>query len=184
MTQERTPDPDEPVTPEARDAMSVEDHHDKSGTANDARVQVLEQRVAELEDLWSRAVAELDNFRKRTSRELARARKDERARVAAQWLPVIDNLDLALEHARSDPGNIIEGVRAVRQQALAILEALGFPRRDDEGLAFDPTFHEAVSTVADGEVPPGTVAHVVRPGYGSEDEVLRPAAVVVATRGS
>ena len=146
---------------------SAEDQQDAS------RVAALEQRVAELEDLWRRALAELDNYRKRTAR----------AKAAAEWLPVIDNLDLALEHARADPENIVEGVRAVRQQALAILAALGYPRRDDEGIAFDPTYHEAVSTVEDEELPPGTVARVVRPGYGSEDEVLRPAAVVVATRG-
>ena len=156
---------------------SAEDQQESSRAAE------LEQRVAELEDLWRRALAELDNYRKRTARELARARRDERARAAAEWLPVIDNLDLALEHARADPENIVEGVRAVRQQALAILAALGYPRRDDEGIAFDPTYHEAVSTVEDEELPPGTVARVVRPGYGSEDEVLRPAAVVVATRG-
>ena len=156
---------------------SAEDQQEAS------RAAALEQRVAELEDLWRRALAELDNYRKRTARELARARRDERAKAAAEWLPVIDNLDLALEHARADPENIVEGVRAVRQQALAILAALGYPRRDDEGIAFDPTYHEAVSTVEDEELPPGTVARVVRPGYGSEDEVLRPAAVVVATRG-
>lgn len=156
---------------------SAEDRQDAS------RAAALEQRVAELEDLWRRALAELDNYRKRTARELARARRDERAKAAAEWLPVIDNLDLALEHARADPENIVEGVRAVRQQALAVLAALGYPRRDDEGVAFDPTYHEAVSTVEDEELPPGTVARVVRPGYGSEDEVLRPAAVVVATRG-
>jgi len=156
---------------------SAEDQQEAS------RAAALEQRVAELEDLWRRALAELDNYRKRTARELARARRDERAKAAAEWLPVIDNLDLALEHARADPENIVEGVRAVRQQALAILAALGYPRRNDEGMAFDPTYHEAVSTVDDEELPPGTVAQVVRPGYGSEDEVLRPAAVVVATRG-
>ena len=155
---------------------SAEDQQEASHTA------ALEQRVAELEDLWRRALAELDNYRKRTTRELARARRDERAKAAAEWLPVIDNLDLALEHARADPENIVEGVRAVRQQALAVLAALGYPRRDDEGVAFDPTYHEAVSTVEDEDLPPGTVARVVRPGYGSEDEVLRPAAVVVATR--
>ena len=167
--------------------MEHEDGSMPSESAEDqqesSRAAELEQRVAELEDLWRRALAELDNYRKRTARELARARRDERAKAAAEWLPVIDNLDLALEHARADPENIVEGVRAVRQQALAILAALGYPRRDDEGIAFDPTYHEAVSTVEDEELPPGTVARVVRPGYGSEDEVLRPAAVVVATRG-
>lgn len=172
MTEERMEPQDGSMPSE-----SAEDQQESSRAAE------LEQRVAELEDLWRRALAELDNYRKRTARELARARRDERAKAAAEWLPVIDNLDLALEHARADPENIVEGVRAVRQQALAILAALGYPRRDDEGIAFDPTYHEAVSTVEDEELPPGTVARVVRPGYGSEDEVLRPAAVVVATRG-
>lgn len=166
--------------------MEHQDQSMPSESAEDqqeaSRAAELEQRVAELEDLWRRALADLDNYRKRTSRELARALKDERAKAAAEWLPVIDNLDRALEHARADPESIVEGVRAVRQQALAILAALGYPRRDDEGLAFDPTYHEAVSTVEDEELPPGTVARVVRPGYGSEAEVLRPAAVVVATR--
>lgn len=172
MTEERMEPQDGSMPSESAEAEQEE-----------SRVAALEQRVAELEDLWRRALAELDNYRKRTTRELARARRDERAKAAAEWLPVIDNLDLALEHARADPENIVEGVRAVRQQALAILAALGYPRRDDEGIAFDPTYHEAVSTVEDEELPPGTVARVVRPGYGSEDEVLRPAAVVVATRG-
>jgi len=72
----------------------------------------------------------------------------------------------------------------VHQQALAILTDLGYPRRDDEtGKVFDPAKHEAVSTVADEDLVPGTVAHVVRPGYGPDDEILRPASVVVATRG-
>jgi len=161
---------------ESMPSEAAEDQQEQSGAA------ALEQRVAELEDLWRRALAELDNHRKRTSRELDRARKEERAKVAAEWLPVIDNLELALEHAREDPASIVEGVRAVHQQALAILAALGFPRRNDAGQIFDPTYHEAVSTVDDGELPAGTIAHVVRPGYGSEEEVLRPAAVVVATR--
>ena len=139
-------------------------------------------RIAELEDSWRRTAAELDNFRKRCAKDLVRARQQERARTAAGWLPVLDNLERALEHASSDPEQIIEGVRAVHQQALSVLANLGFPRRDDIGKAFDPAVHEAVGTVADKERVPGTVAHVVRAGYGSDEEILRPAAVVVATR--
>jgi molecular chaperone GrpE len=139
-------------------------------------------RIAELEDNWRRTAAELDNFRKRCAKDLVRARQQERARTAAGWLPVLDNLELALEHASSDPEHIIEGVRAVHQQALSVLANLGFPRRDDTGKAFDPAVHEAVGTIADQELVPGTVAHVVRAGYGSDDEILRPSAVVVATR--
>ena len=139
-------------------------------------------RIAQLEDGWRRAAAELDNFRKRCAKDLVRAREQERARTAAGWLPVVDNLERALEHASSDPDQIIEGVRAVYQQALSVLADLGFPRRDDTGKVFDPALHEAVGTIANKELIPGTVAHVVRPGYGPDDEILRPAAVVVATR--
>src|SRR5438132_9795280 len=78
----------------------------------------LETPVAELEDLWRRALADLDNLRKRIAKQIEAARDDERARVVAQWLPVVDHLELALEHARADPGALIEGVRVVRDQAL------------------------------------------------------------------
>ena len=139
-------------------------------------------RIAELEDIWRRTAAELDNFRKRCAKDLVRARQQERARTAAGWLPVLDNLERALEHASSDPEHIIDGVRAVHQQALSVLANLGFPVRDDTGKAFDPALHEAVGTIVDEEHTPGTVAQVVRAGYGSDDEILRPAAVVVATR--
>jgi molecular chaperone GrpE len=139
-------------------------------------------RIAELEDSWRRTAAELDNFRKRCAKDLVRARQQEKARVASAWLPVLDNLERALDHASSESEQLIEGIRAVQQQAVAVLADLGFPRRDDIGRPFDPALHEAVSTIADKDLVPGTVAHVVRPGYGRDDEILRPAAVVVATR--
>ncbi|ETK30506.1 nucleotide exchange factor GrpE [Microbispora sp. ATCC PTA-5024] len=139
-------------------------------------------RVAELHDRWLRAVAEVDNVRKRATRDVDRARRDERARVAAEWLPVVDNLDLALRHAEGDAGPLVEGVRAVRDQAVAVLGRLGFPRRDDLGAPFDPAHHEAVSTVEDPGAEPGTVVAVVRPGYGDGAGQLRPASVVVSTR--
>lgn len=141
------------------------------------------KQIAELEDSWRRAAAELDNFRKRCAKDVILARRRERASVATSWLPVLDNLERALEHASSEPDQIVEGVRAVHQQALSVLADLGYPRRDDDtGKAFDPARHEAVSTIASEDLVPGTVAHVVRPGYGPDSEILRPASVVVATR--
>ncbi|HEY6685245.1 MAG TPA: nucleotide exchange factor GrpE [Propionibacteriaceae bacterium] len=156
-----------------------------TSSGSQAESEALEKakaRIAQLEDGWRRAAAELDNFRKRCAKDLVRAREQERARTTAGWLPVVDNLERALEHASSDPEQIIEGVQAVQQQALSVIAGLGFPRRDDIGKAFDPALHEAVGTVADKELVPGTVAQVLRPGYGRDDEILRPAAVVVATR--
>ena len=147
-------------------------------------LEVATQRVAELEDSWRRTAAELDNHRKRTTKDVERARRQERARVALAWLPVLDNLERALDHASAEPDQVIEGVRAVLRQALATIGDLGFPRRDDVGRPFDPAVHEAVGTVADDQLVPGTVAEVVRPGYGTDDEILRPSAVVVATRSA
>ncbi|MBP2706855.1 nucleotide exchange factor GrpE [Microbispora sp. RL4-1S] len=137
--------------------------------------------VAELRDRWLRAVADLDNARKRAAQELDRQREAERARVAAEWLPVVDNLELALQHAEGDAGAVIEGVRAVRDQAVGVLRSLGYPRRDDLGARFDPSCHEAVSTADTPGAEPGTVVAVVRPGYGDATRQLRPASVVVAT---
>jgi molecular chaperone GrpE len=111
------------------------------------------------------------------------ARLQERARVAREWLLVLDDLDLALEHADSDSRKIVDAVLAVRDHALAVMARLGFPRRVDVGQAFDPRRHEVVAMVVDQRADPGTVLHVVRPGYGDEEHQLRPASVVVAARG-
>lgn len=138
--------------------------------------------IATLEDRLRRALADLDNLRKRHARELDRERAAAANRVAAAWLPVLDNLDLALGHADADPSTIIEGVRAVRDQALTVLADLGFSRDDEVGVPFDPTRHEVVNVVDDSEVEPGTVVRVLRPGYGTAERQLRPGAVTVAGR--
>ncbi|MCF6733658.1 nucleotide exchange factor GrpE [Blastococcus sp. KM273129] len=142
----------------------------------------LERQVAELQDRWRRAVADLDNLRKRYERDAAAQRARERAQVAAAWLPVVDHLELALAHATASPASIIDGVRGVRDQALAVLAGLGYPRREDVGATFDPARHEAVAATPTHAAPAGTVLEVVRPGYGEGEQQLRPAAVVVAAR--
>jgi molecular chaperone GrpE len=141
----------------------------------------LEATIADLEGRWRRAMADFDNLNKRFQREITRERRDERDQVAARLLPVIDNLELAVAHAGADPDTLIEGVRAVRDQAIAVLGQLGFRRGDEVGVPFDPIRHEVVATEPDAEAAPGTVVRVLRPGYGNDEHQLRPAAVVVAT---
>jgi molecular chaperone GrpE len=138
--------------------------------------------AAELEDRWLRAVADLDNLRKRYARELGREREAERELVASAFLPVLDTIDRALEHAGSDPRSIIEGIRTLREQALAVLAGLGYRREDETGVPFDPSRHEVVGVVEPngGGAAAGSVAEVVRPGYGGPGRQLRPASVTVA----
>jgi molecular chaperone GrpE len=131
-------------------------------------------------DRWRRTAAELDNTRKRVARELTWARDRERADVATQFLPVVDNLELALAHAAADPASIVDGVRAVLDQAVGVLSRLGYERRDESGVPFDASAHEVVTVVDDPDAPPGTVVRVLRPGYGDAGRQLRPVAVAVA----
>ncbi|MCC5580228.1 nucleotide exchange factor GrpE [Microtetraspora sp. AC03309] len=158
--------------------------HDEN--RNEVAENEVDERVAELEGRWLRAVAELDTVRRRMAGDVERQRMEERTRVAAEWLPVLDNLELALRHAGDGalgPADaVIEGVRAVRDQAVAVLSRLGFPRQDVAGQKFDPALHEAVGAVPDRDAAPGTIVEVVRPGYGDAEHLLRPASVVVSTK--
>jgi molecular chaperone GrpE len=162
--------------------MGMADQETNTGTAPpvEADLEAARGKAAEMEDRWRRTAAELDNFRKRVAREAGQQRETERALVAASWLPVVDNLELALEHADAEHDPIVKGIEAVRDQALAVLAGLGYPRFDDSGKPFDPGLHEAVGTTPAPDVPAGTIVHVVRPRYGDGTRVLRPAAVVVA----
>jgi molecular chaperone GrpE len=158
------------------------DRPEQSGGAEETgRREDFLAKIDELEDKWRRALADLDNYRKRTVRALDRERSGERARTSAEWLPVLDNLERALEHAEAEPGAVIQGVRSVLEQARDVISRLGFPRREDEGEPFDPTRHEAVATVTGTGAPDGTIVRVVRPGYGEGETQLRPAQVVVAS---
>jgi molecular chaperone GrpE len=188
------PDAAPPPVP-SQDAASAEPAQptgpaQPAGTAADdavsdpaARIAEQAARIAELEDLRLRALADLDNLRKRCAAQVSRAEEETRAAVARQWLPVIDSLDLALAHATADPAAIVDGVKAVREQALGVLASLGFPRRDDHGARFDPARHEALASRPDPGAEADMVAEVVRPAYGEGDRQLRPAQVVVARPG-
>jgi molecular chaperone GrpE len=145
---EQTPNPaqaaanEEAETPRAGDAAPATDRPAATGGASAAAsapgpASGGAATVSELEDRLRRALADLDNLRKRYERELARERAAERARLAALWLPIVDDLDRALEHADGDPAALIEGIRAVRDQAVTTLAQLGFPRFTDVGRPFD-----------------------------------------------
>ncbi|MFJ9078857.1 nucleotide exchange factor GrpE [Streptomyces sp. NPDC102278] len=171
------PQPSPSLGPKAADNDPVPDAADPARAESEYTTA-----IQELEDRWRRALADLDNLRKRHVRELERERMVERSRTAAAFLPVLDNLELALAHAGADSDAIVEGVRAVRDQAVNVLELLGYPRHAETGVAFDPARHEVVAVVQDLDAVPGTVVEVLRAGYGDAERQLRPAAVTVAKR--
>lgn len=141
-----------------------------------------QETPAELRDRWLRAMAELDNQRKRYERMLAEVRGLQRDRVMSVWLPVLDHLELALRHAEADPRSIVAGVEAVHRQALATLEGLGYHRFAEVGEQFDPARHEAAQAREAPDAEPGTILEVIRPGYSSDQQLLRPAVVTVASQ--
>jgi molecular chaperone GrpE len=141
-----------------------------------------EEAAADADDRLRRTMADLENLRKRFDREVARERADERARVAREWLEVVDNLERATEHGAGEQGPLVDGLRAVLAQAHLVLARLGFPRFDPVGEPFDPMRHEAIGVIP-ADAPAGTVVGTVQPGYGTADTILRPASVVVSRGG-
>ena len=161
----------------------------ESRSSKPSYLQELERQLADKDGLltsyaakYKEAAAEFEEARVRLRREIAKDIDREKRRVLATFLDVIDNLDRAVEAARETSANsaLFKGVEMVRQQFLGTLEEHDVSRIDPVGEAFDPTQHDAVSTVAvDAAAQHDAVVDVVKQGYRVGDEILRPASVVV-----
>lgn len=149
--------------------------------ALEARLAAVEKEKKENWDRYLRAAADLDNLRKRQKRELDDVRLETKGKVLKEMLPVVDNLERAIEHATSQAGTnpIIEGVQLVLRQFLTAFERLDVTPIEAGGQPFDPNLHEAISQ-QESDQPPGTVMQVLQRGYKSGERLLRPALVVVA----
>jgi molecular chaperone GrpE len=163
---------------------SEQNHNTSSGAATESDVAQADrdEELTRLEDRWRRAVADMDNLRKRYARELDRERATERARVASAWLPIVDNLERAISHAGEESSPVLDGIRNVIFDAVQVLEHLGYRRNAESGVPFNPERHEVVGVIDHPDSVPGTVLEVVRPGYGEGSRQLRPASVVVSRR--
>jgi molecular chaperone GrpE len=139
------------------------------------------EELARLEDRLKRAVADLDNYRKRTAREVERRVEESQERLLSEWLEVVDSVDRALRMQEPDsPAHA--GLRAVLDQMEAILARSGARRIGEPGERFDPERHDAVAVRPGSDVEQPTVVEVARSGWEIGDRVLRPAQVVVASR--
>ena len=149
--------------------------------AADPELEAARREADEHRDRYVRAVADLDNFRKRSAREVEAARKFGAERLAQAILPVRDSLEAGLAAAeKAGHAAIIDGQRATLRLLDEALVASGIREINPVGARFDPNKHEALSLVPAPDVEPETVLEVVQKGYELNERLLRPARVLVA----
>jgi molecular chaperone GrpE len=159
--------------------------------ADDALVAATRES-AELKDKVLRTLAEMENLRRRTEREVGDARTYGIAGFARDVLGIADNMQRALDAAQqelsgsTDPGvkTLLEGVELTERELLKALEKNGVKRFDPQGEKFDPNLHQAMYEVPDASVPSGMVMQVIQPGYMIGERMLRPALVAVSKGGA
>jgi molecular chaperone GrpE len=163
-------------------------HADRDGAqeqaipaAPDAALAAAEAKAQENWNSYLRAVAELDNFRKRTERELENARKFAVERFAQELVTVGDALEAGINAGVVNPGPaLMEGAQATLRQLHRAFDKAGIKILDPAGQPFDPEWHEAMVAQESGQVPPNTVISVIQKGYSLNGRLLRPARVIVS----
>lgn len=147
-------------------------------------LETAKKEASENYNRYLRAVADLENFRRRTVREKDELRQYAAGGVLEDLLPVVDNLTLALVAAKqpnADLKNLAGGVDMVLTQLKSALAGHGLKEINPAGQAFDANLHEAISAQPSADVPEGNVTTVVRPGFTLNGRLLRPASVVVSS---
>jgi len=147
----------------------------------EAELETVRAEAQDAADRALRTLAEFDNFRRRSERQLGEARTAGAADVLRELLDVADNLDRAIEHAGEDvPAAFVDGMNLVARGLHDLLDRKGVARMDSEGRPFDPERHEALTVMPTDGVAPNTVVQEVQPGYTLGERVLRPAKVIVS----
>lgn len=177
--------PQEPVTESTPEAAEWKEP--AGGGLSREQIAELEAGAAKAAENWDRylrAVADLDNFKKRAAREKQEASRYANESLLSRLVPVLDTFDMALAAASGSQGTTIEslktGITMIRSQLKSALDDAGLEEVDASGKPFDPNWHEAVSQQECADVPEGQVVQQLRKGYKYRERLLRPASVVVA----
>lgn len=152
-------------------------------------LEAAQAEAREMKDQLLRAMAEVENTRRRTKKEIEDAHKFGVTNFAKEMLAVADNFSRALEAAPKDAAdpafkNLVTGIEAVERQLAAIFERFGIRKIDPMDQPFDPHRHRVMMEMEDLSKPAGTVIQVFQPGYMIHDRLLREAQVVVAKGGA
>jgi len=154
-------------------------------------VASLTKEAADLKDRLLRTLAEMENLRRRTEREVADARAYGITNFARDILAVADNMERALkalddelrETANAGVKALLDGVELTERELIKAMEKHGVKKLEPQGQKFDPNLHQAMYEIPDESVPAGTVVQVMQPGYTIGERVLRPALVGVSKGG-
>jgi len=140
-----------------------------------------ETQLNQAQDRYKRAMAEFDNFRKRTTKEMA-TRYDDGLRAAAEkLLPIIDNFERAMNASENKEDNFYQGIALIARQFEGVLADIGVaPLTDEPGTPFDHNIHHAVAHVEDEAYDQSVIVEILQKGYKHRDRVLRPSMVKVA----
>ena len=151
-----------------------------------AKYRELEDELSETRERVLRTAADAENFKKRLQREKEEQTRYANESLVRELLPVIDNLERALEHseAGADQGGLLEGLNMTLKGFLDTLTRFGCTPVEAAGKPFDPNFHEAVSQEESADHEPNTVLRELQKGYMLKERLLRPAMVLVAKRTS
>lgn len=170
---------------EAQDEPSSHPAEAEEQAAGDEVAELRKEREA-LQDKLLRAAADLENYKKRMQTDRSRMMKYRHEDLLRDILPILDNLDRAIEHCpQLGSGDaFVDGVCMIATMFKELLERYGVKEIEALDQPFDPNFHEAVQRVHDPSKEPNTVVAVLEKGYMYEDRLLRPAKVVVSTRES
>ena len=173
-----------PTAPEAAEPGPETDQEtDADGREDDPAEPSLEQVQVEAAahyDRYVRAVAELDNYRKRNAKVRTEAREDILRDIILKVAPVLDNFKRALSQEGDDAQALKQGVELIFNQLKEALQSYGIEEIGAVGEPFDPALHEALLEVEHDEHPAGTVVEEVEKGYQLNDKVVRPSRVVVS----
>jgi molecular chaperone GrpE len=144
------------------------------------QLEEAESKAAEYKDGWMRSQAEFQNYKKRIERDNEMIYSTMKGDIIKKILPVLDDLERALQTKPSDSGAWTSGIELIQKKLVSILEAEGVKKIEAQGTLFDPNFHEAISHEPADGFESGHVIAVVQNGYMLGDRVIRPALVRVA----
>jgi molecular chaperone GrpE len=145
----------------------------------ETEIERLREELASERERGLRTMADFSNYRRQVRRERAKLEHSGKKDLLLALLEVMDDFDRALEHADETTDAVADGMRLIHQRLSGVLQSHRVTPFESVGLPFDPTVHEAMSMVQSSEHQPGTVYSEDRCGYLWEDELLRPARVVV-----